>query len=214
MTLNCEASVLDLRRVTSHPIYVNPVTVLLMNQKDLIENYLGYKYLKLNNCKLVVSRIVIWSYNSLQMIIIINYLKYLKLFVLDRNTWNYITMCQLFVLDRNTWNYITICQLFVFDWNHVNCMQTNDYYQIRIVTWNNVIIYKLWVLWIITWSYTNLKRTFIVLCNDQRKSVKNNQLNISLVMFIFTCIVPIKNLELFLFGSAFWYAISISMCSA
>ena len=36
-------------------------------------------------------------------------------------------------------------------------MQTNDYYQIEIVTWNHIIVYELLVLDKNTWNNTTVK---------------------------------------------------------
>ena len=67
-------------------------------------------------CKLFVLKVVTWSYDCLQRIIIISYLK-----------------------PYNCLQIIGVEYLKLY-----NCMQTNDYYyQIGIVTLNHILVYKL-----------------------------------------------------------------------
>ena len=47
----------------------------------------------------------------------IDILETIKLFVLNRNTWNYIIVYELLVLDRNIWNPSTVSRLFVLNRN-------------------------------------------------------------------------------------------------
>ena len=64
-------------------------------------------------------------------------------------------MCKLFVFDKKTQNHIAVCKLFVLRiviqryncslrnmtsyLKSKNCEQTNDYYQIELITWNHII---------------------------------------------------------------------------
>ena len=95
--------------------------------------------------KLFVLRIVTWSYNYLQNIVIIN----IRNHIIVWNTWNHTIVCKLLELDRNTWNYTTL-QIISFKSEYLKLYgQTNDHYHwIGIIIWK-YIVYRLLVLRII-----------------------------------------------------------------
>ena len=75
-----------------------------------------------------------------------------KLFILDRNTWYYIT--KLFVLRIVTWSSKCLIKIIIISYSKsYNCVQTNGYYWIELISWNHIIVYRL-VLDKNTWNST------------------------------------------------------------
>ena len=68
---------------------------------------------------------------------------------------------QLFVLRIVSLSYKCLLRIIISYLKPYNCMQTNEYYYIEIITWNHITMCKLFVLdrntWYITVCKKNLK---------------------------------------------------------
>ena len=63
--------------------------------------------------------------------------------------------CKLFVLRIVTWSYNCLLRIIISYLKPYYYVQTNDYYQIEIITWNHIIVYKL-VLDRNSWNHTTV----------------------------------------------------------
>ena len=84
-----------------------------------------------------------------------------------------------FVLRIVTWCYDCLLRIIINYLKEYNCMQSNDYYLIEMVTWNHIIMYKLLVLDRNTWNHIIVYKLLVLDRNiwnhiTEKKIKRNN----------------------------------------